>query len=377
MNHYGSRLFWGFVIIASGAAFLMRQSGLIHFDIGELASDFWPVILILIGLSGIVGGASGRGNGSLLWASFMVLLGFVFLGNNLGFITWSVGELMRFAGPVALILIGMALVFKPRRKSSFPPDEDEWKPYPGYSEPVPPAPPLHPDPRLEGMDGKDGKDGKDSSEREAVYRPKEDKGNDVRYDRNASGRDSDTGFGMGGGGSGYPSFATKREWKEYRRAMKDGRKHSCRKARRHAHPHAHREQRIEWWNYDPNVQTRSGFIGDLHLGEDYWELKPMNISHFIGDTVIDLTKAQIPKGETKIFISSFIGDVKVFLPSDYEIGVQVFSSAFMGDARILGRKEGGLFRNMNVESPSYGDTDKKIRIVCSTFIGDVRVTKVG
>ena len=29
----------------------------------------------------------------------------------------------------------------------------------------------------------------------------------------------------------------------------------------------------------------------------------MNISHFIGDTVLDLTKAQIPAGETRLHIS--------------------------------------------------------------------------
>ena len=102
--------------------------------------------------------------------------------------------------------------------------------------------------------------------------------------------------------------------------------------------------RVEWWNHDPKAQNRSGFIGDIYIGHDYWELKPMNISHFIGDTVLDLTKAQIPAGETKINISSFIGDVKVFLPNDYEVGIHVVSSAFIGDVAVLDQKEGGIFQ---------------------------------
>src|SRR5690606_2058578 len=42
------------------------------------------------------------------------------------------------------------------------------------------------------------------------------------------------------------------------------------------------------------VQHKSNFIGDLHVSQDYWELTPMNISHFIGDTELDLTRAVIP-----------------------------------------------------------------------------------
>ncbi|MGO4376241.1 cell wall-active antibiotics response protein LiaF, partial [Paenibacillus sp. MCAF20] len=94
-------------------------------------------------------------------------------------------------------------------------------------------------------------------------------------------------------------------------------------------------------------------------------------------TILDLTKAQVAVGETRIHISSFIGDVKVFVPNDYEIGVQVLTSSFIGDVKILDRKEGGMFKHINIQSPSYSDSDKKIKLIVSTFIGDVRVTKVG
>ncbi|WP_233567649.1 cell wall-active antibiotics response protein LiaF [Cohnella faecalis] len=85
----------------------------------------------------------------------------------------------------------------------------------------------------------------------------------------------------------------------------------------------------------------------------------MNISMFIGDTTIDLTKAQIPSGETKLYISSFIGDVKVFVPNDANIGVQVVSSCLIGDVSILDQKRGGLFNQTTVETLSYQDTEKK------------------
>ena len=103
----------------------------------------------------------------------------------------------------------------------------------------------------------------------------------------------------------------------------------------------------------------------------------MNISHFIGDTTIDLTKAQVPYGETKINVSSFIGDVKVYVPRDVDLGIRVTSSSFLGDVRLLDQKESGFMRSVEVESPYYRESDRKVRIIVSTFIGDVKVKKVG
>lgn len=123
--------------------------------------------------------------------------------------------------------------------------------------------------------------------------------------------------------------------------------------------------------------TRASFIGDIHLGQDYWELEPMDISHFIGDTIIDLTKAYIPYGETKLNISAFIGDVKIFVPNDIQVEFCIHSSVFIGDMKVNDRHEGGIFRNMEYHSPYYADAEKKIHLNVSMFIGDVLVKRVG
>jgi lia operon protein LiaF len=103
----------------------------------------------------------------------------------------------------------------------------------------------------------------------------------------------------------------------------------------------------------------------------------MNISHFIGDTTLDLTKAQIPVGETRVYVSCFIGDVKVFVPNDPGIGVQVMSSSLIGDVRVWDQQRGGFFNQLSVESPGFSDAEKRVVLIASAFIGDVRVTKVG
>ncbi|OMF32158.1 hypothetical protein BK133_15030 [Paenibacillus sp. FSL H8-0548] len=335
-GNFANRVFTGLVIIAIGLLFLLRQTGHVTFDIGNLISTYWPVILIFWGVSGLL---SQRSNGSGWWGAVVLLVGCIFLGRNLELFDWSVGDIVPYIWPVVVILIGINLIWKPKSKRNEPP-KDDWKSYRPFSEDtaVPPAPPLHPDPTKESftMKGQEQK--------------QEDKGED--------------GFG------GFPT--NKKEFKEWKKEHKFEYKKNAQEWKKQNHEH------VEWWNHsDPNVQTRSGFIGDIHIGQDYWDLKPLNISHFIGDTVLDLTKAQVSAGETIINVSSFIGDVKVFVPNDYEVGVQVVSSAFIGDVKILGQKEGGLFTNINIQSPSYQESDKKIKLVVSTFIGDVRVTKVG
>jgi lia operon protein LiaF len=123
--------------------------------------------------------------------------------------------------------------------------------------------------------------------------------------------------------------------------------------------------------------NRSSFIGDIHYGHEDWDLTPMNVSLFIGDTVIDLTKASIPDGETTIYVSSFIGDCKIFIPNDMQLEVSVTASAFISDMKVLDRYESGLFKNLQAQTRDYVDADKKIRIMVSTFIGDVIVKRVG
>ncbi|WP_338555096.1 cell wall-active antibiotics response protein LiaF [Paenibacillus sp. KS-LC4] len=315
------------IVIAIGVVFFLNQTGIIstQLSIGEIISNFWPLILIVIGLKGVCSKDAHRHGGGF-WV--MIIIGAVFLARNMGWSNWSIGDIMPYIWPIIIILVGINMLRKPsrkRRKQHEPPTED-WKSYDGYGDgDVPPAPPLHPGPT-------DPFAPKINLEKERTI--------DSVWKEQA-----------------------KQHYRDQRKEWKNEKNHYSGKS--------------EWWNNDPNVQTRSNFIGDIHIGHDHWELQPINISHFIGDTVIDLTKAQIAYGETKITVSSFIGDVKVYVPNDYEVGIHVQSSVFIGDVKFLGKKEQGMFKSMDMASPSYAEADKKIKLVVSSFIGDVRVTRVG
>ncbi|UVI31789.1 cell wall-active antibiotics response protein LiaF [Paenibacillus spongiae] len=368
-GHFLNRLMWGLFIIAIGVGLMLKQGGVFDFDLGDIISVFWPLLLMFLGLKEFVKRAVG-GQGSFWGAAVLTIVGFVFLGRNMGWFIWEFGDIIQFALPVIIILFGFRMIMKPKKKGGDTPSPtDEWKAYP-YSpsdKPVPPAPPLHPDPT---------KPGSGLNENDYGAEQQGSKNSNPNPNPNSFGPHHEGGYTPHNNAGHYESKMQSKLDRMQERAERV-RERMERKADNWSHRCGERHGRTEWWNSDSNAQNRSGFIGDIYVGQDYYELKPMNISHFIGDTVLDLTKAQIPFGETRIHISSFIGDVKVFIPNDYEVGVHVVSSAFIGDVSVLDRKEGGMFKNMNVETAYFHETEKKVKLVVSTFIGDVRVTKVG
>ncbi len=326
------RLLWGALIVVVGVVFLLNQVGLISMDIGDLFRTYWPVFLIVFGLQGML-------LQQVWWNLITVLVGCYFLGRNLELVEWGFGDFIRILGPVAIILFGLSLIFRGNRPScrnsrSHHQKHEGWNPI----DPQPPTPPMPPGPppappELEDFERRSGINlGKE---------PKAEHSDDYGFNNRKHASPPP------------PNPDPYGSWK-------NGGDHK------------------DWWDWKhAGKNAHSRFIGDAHFGKDYWELRPMNISHFIGDTTLDLTKAQIPVGETRVYVSSFIGDVKVYVPNDLGVGIQVVSSSLIGDVKVLGQKRGGLFNQITEETPFFQDADKRVILIVSSFIGDVRVTKVG
>lgn len=116
---------------------------------------------------------------------------------------------------------------------------------------------------------------------------------------------------------------------------------------------------------------RSSIVGDLHLINHRFELEDINLSSGIGDVKIDLSKAIIPEGESTIAISGLIGDVDIYVP--YDLDVAVAGSVTLGDLKVLGHKQGGFNRQINMATRGYEQADRKVKISASIFIGDIDV----
>jgi len=97
------RVFWGLILIVVGGLFLLDS--LDKVDAGRIIGDYWPVILIVVGLW--IFFSSGFRN--ILSALVLIALGTIFLLINLGVFQHNVWN---YAWPLAIVFIGLWLVFR-------------------------------------------------------------------------------------------------------------------------------------------------------------------------------------------------------------------------------------------------------------------------
>lgn len=97
-------LFFPLILIALGVIFLLDQLNYIH--AGRVFDYFWPVVIIIFGLS-VLSGRRGRNHVAVGVVALGV--GATMLGDRLGYWNFDIGRLW----PVILILIGIALLFRP------------------------------------------------------------------------------------------------------------------------------------------------------------------------------------------------------------------------------------------------------------------------
>ncbi|PKJ59248.1 protein LiaF [Bacillus sp. SN32] len=119
---------------------------------------------------------------------------------------------------------------------------------------------------------------------------------------------------------------------------------------------------------------RSFFIGELQMMKQPFDLNDLNVSGFIGDIKIDLSKAMIPEGESTIVISGVIGNVDIYVPSDLEVAVS--SAVFIGDINLIGSKKSGLSTKVYATSTDFSESKRRVKVSVSLFIGDVDVKYV-
>jgi lia operon protein LiaF len=368
-THFFNKMLWGLVLIGIGVLFLLDQTGLIKFDIGSLFSTYWPVFLIYFGFMSFIFQSRHNFGGSI-WNLIVCFVGIIFLLNNLHLTSLSLGDLFKLLGPVALILFGISIIFKPSHKRGKREDGNEYTDY------------------FDRRADRESRREAHKADREALRQAKK----EWRTARHGRHENYQHHYDEKSNSQHEAPHDLSEEEKE---VMKD------------VHGEFGANQRQEDWDLPQppkppvppriprvlreekdyshfvnsyqtgGVEHKSNFIGDFHLGQDPWELRPMEISHFIGDTVIDLTRAAIPLGETSITVSSFIGDVKIFIPNDIDVEVRVTSSSFIGDMNVLNRKESGWCRYLTTQTPYYGEAERKLIVTTSMFIGDVVVKKIG
>lgn len=112
------RVTWGILLILAGVVLLLNQLDLL--DFGDLIHTYWPSILILMGLFGLISRDSSK-------ISNLVILGIgvFFQLRNFGYITVSIWQIL---WPAILIIIGLSIIFdKGTRKHKSEVDPEKWE----------------------------------------------------------------------------------------------------------------------------------------------------------------------------------------------------------------------------------------------------------
>jgi predicted membrane protein len=99
----GGRFFVGGLIICIGVLFLLQNLGVLYVD---QIWRYWPVILIVLGLSRL---AMARSTGGRIWFGMVAILAVAFLLHNLGFIHGSAWNL---TWPILLIGLGFSMLMR-------------------------------------------------------------------------------------------------------------------------------------------------------------------------------------------------------------------------------------------------------------------------
>lgn len=122
----------------------------------------------------------------------------------------------------------------------------------------------------------------------------------------------------------------------------------------------------------PDTTSHTVLIGDFDragpgelTAEEYWG--------FIVDANFDLTKYDIPPGETIIRGFSFIGDVEIFVPDD--IGVAVHGVSFVTELKGDGGKETSFLSPLDWKSDGYKMAERRVRFDLTQFIGDIKLRR--
>ncbi|WP_345893191.1 cell wall-active antibiotics response protein LiaF [Fredinandcohnia quinoae] len=109
--------------------------------------------------------------------------------------------------------------------------------------------------------------------------------------------------------------------------------------------------------------------------EYVYEWNDVNIQCGIGDSIIDLSYAVLPKGESIILIRNVIGNVQVFVP--YEVEVNVSHSVIVGATTIFENHDPKTYnQNLHYQTELYDTAEQKIKIITSMVVGDLEVKRV-
>jgi len=112
-NSVLSSIVWGVIVIALGVGFLLNSLNIMNF--GQFISDYWPVVLIVIGILELL---KNQITGGLIWLA----VGIIFILKTLGVYNFDVWSLIL---PAVIIIIGFNILVRSGSRSRIKTEQGE------------------------------------------------------------------------------------------------------------------------------------------------------------------------------------------------------------------------------------------------------------
>lgn len=116
---------------------------------------------------------------------------------------------------------------------------------------------------------------------------------------------------------------------------------------------------------------RWAFLGGIEVGgSDLWRLESGSYFAFMGAIKIDLTAAEIPRGETVVELTAVMSGIDVLIPSG--LAVVYDGSALLGGITFKDQEDGGIIARRKIEEPGE-QPDPLLRLRARALMGGIKV----
>ena len=120
---------------------------------------------------------------------------------------------------------------------------------------------------------------------------------------------------------------------------------------------------------------RFTFMGGANVGgAEPWKLEGGSYFAFMGGIEMDLTKAEVPEGETVLDLTAIMGGIEVKIPRDMAVIYE--GSAVLGGVSFKDQEDGGIIAGRKIEQNIDQSNGRRVRIQARAILGGVEIKEV-
>lgn len=121
--------------------------------------------------------------------------------------------------------------------------------------------------------------------------------------------------------------------------------------------------------------TTNQWLGDQTIGNQVYQWHDVNLKELAGDTIIDLGNTLLPVNrENVVILQKGFGNTRILVP--FGTGVYLEHATFMGDVKFSDQRHPLKNQTLQIKTPDYQKSERRIRIVTSILVGDLEVVYV-